>query len=183
MTGWVSRCFTLTPVLGCCALLGLCPEPHDGFAGPGKKPWLSGCSFLAWIATMNEDGEDSGRAQRLLLVAAMPSVVLPMREPVLAPPGCRCLSLNRHVWFLAASEGVHTSRSPLAALAMPTQPGRANLSPPGVSPAQPPAAGWPFAFIPSRSFKTVSVPLLGNQPPEDNRRAKDGVGPSFPLPW
>lgn len=46
-------------------------------------------------------------------------------------PGCRCLSLNRHVWFLAESEGVHTSRSPVATLAMPTQHGRANRSPPG----------------------------------------------------
>lgn len=66
MTGWVSQCFTSTPVLGCCALLG-----------------LSRCSSVAWIATINGEGEDSGRAQRLLL-AVMPSVVLPTREPVLA---------------------------------------------------------------------------------------------------
>lgn len=29
--------FYLTPVLGCCALLGLCPEPHGGSTDPGEK--------------------------------------------------------------------------------------------------------------------------------------------------
>lgn len=66
VTGWLSRCFTPIPVLGCCELLGLCPEPRDGFAGPGETSWgsVTADSQPGWLQQMGMGriwGEHRGR--------------------------------------------------------------------------------------------------------------------------
>lgn len=169
---------------GCCELLGLCPEPRDGFAGPGEKSWgsVTADSQPGWLQQMGMGrirGAHRGRCwqrYRLWFCPCGNQSWLSWLQVPLPKQACLGSGRDQGCAYMEEPRGRPCHAHPAR---------ESKLQPPRVSPAQPLAGGVALHVHThaSSSFKRVSDPSLGQQPPEDSRRAKDGIGPSFPLPW